>query len=310
MAGQVNRKNRKMKPFYITIAFIFSFLFAQAVSAQSISTPIAAATYHKESTFTVPVLLASPDQAINAFEVTVTYPDNLVFVGSDEGGSIISFWIDKPSSENASSKNTPNSIVFSGAMPSGFTEVYNPLNKKKSPGLLTKLIFKAKQEGSGTIAATSALYANDGFGTAVPATGFSVSIAVDETTEATDYVWSDVVPPELFVPSVSKDDSIYGGKYALYFNAIDKDSGIAGYEVREGERKWKAATSPYLLQDQQLHSAITVRATDKAGNAIIATLEAPAGAANHFAQSLMVYLLIFILLSLVFVFRKRIFKVQ
>lgn len=182
--------------------------------------------------------------------------------------------------------------------------------RKKSPGLLTKLIFKAKQEGSGTIAATSALYANDGFGTAVPATGFSVSIAVDETTEATDYVWSDVVPPELFVPSVSKDDSIYGGKYALYFNAIDKDSGIAGYEVREGERKWKAATSPYLLQDQQLHSAITVRATDKAGNAIIATLEAPAGAANHFAQSLMVYLLIFILLSLVFVFRKRIFKVQ
>ncbi|MBP6926439.1 MAG: hypothetical protein KBB70_01950 [Candidatus Pacebacteria bacterium] len=298
-----------MKIAISTILILSAILLPQGVFAQAaeLSTPITDATYHKQTTFTVPVLLRSPGIAVNAFDVTVSYPENIQFIGSDEGGSIVTLWVEKPI---AGISNPNTTVSFSGTIPTGFTEIQNPLTKTKSPGLLTKLIFKTNTEGVGEISGKVKLYADDGQGTLVSSNGFSLNIAVDAETEATKYVWTDTVLPEVFTPAVMKDELAYNGKYVLVFNAIDKDSGISTYEVREGDGKWKNATSPFLLRDQGLHSTIVIRATDKAGNVRMVTIPAPNGESDGLYIKLITYVGIILILSLVFVVRKRIFKVQ
>jgi len=91
----------------------------------------------------------------------------------------------------------------------------------------------------------------------------------------------DTAPPEEFEPQIGQDPTVFGGKYFLSFAAQDKTSGVDRYEVAETPRilsrfikneKWKTAESPYLLEDQQLRSKISVKAIDKAGNEIIAEM--------------------------------------
>ena len=54
--------------------------------------------------------------------------------------------------------------------------------------------------------------------------------------------------------------------YFLSFATADKTSGIDYYEIKEGKRDFKKATSPYLLEEQKLGRKILVKAYDKAGN--------------------------------------------
>jgi len=56
------------------------------------------------------------------------------------------------------------------------------------------------------------------------------------------------------------------GKNYLVFITKDKTSGVEYYEVKEGKGSFAKAISPYLLKDQNLRSAIEVRAIDGAGN--------------------------------------------
>jgi hypothetical protein len=253
----------------LVFAGVFGFV-TPRVFAQSVSTPITANTYAIGETFTVPILVASPEAAINAFSIQVSYPDSIEFVGSDEQGSVVGLWVEQPAVVDGK-------ILLSGAMSSGFTETYNPLNKQRSPGLITKLIFRGTEPDSGAIIAVPELFAHDGKGTVLPASGFSVQVAIDSRISTDAYVWDDAILPESFIPYVQKHDSIFGGKYVVIFDTIDKDSGIARYEVKEGSGRWVVAKSPYLLNDQSLHSAIAVRAIDKAGNIRMQTVPAPRG---------------------------------
>ena len=76
----------------------------------------------------------------------------------------------------------------------------------------------------------------------------------------------DKIPPEPFGILVLKDPQVFEGKYFITFNTQDKQTGIDHYEVKEGNKDWKIAESPYLLEDQKLQSIIKVKAIDKAGN--------------------------------------------
>jgi hypothetical protein len=76
----------------------------------------------------------------------------------------------------------------------------------------------------------------------------------------------DTTPPEAFILEIGQDPSLFEGKYFLSFATQDKMSGIDYYEIKEGKRDFKKATSPYLLEDQSLGKKVIVRAFDKAGN--------------------------------------------
>ena len=65
---------------------------------------------------------------------------------------------------------------------------------------------------------------------------------------------------------ISKEPTLYDGKYILIFSTTDKGSGIDYYDVKEGSESFSKVTSPYILADQTNSSLITVTAFDRAGN--------------------------------------------
>ncbi len=76
----------------------------------------------------------------------------------------------------------------------------------------------------------------------------------------------DATAPEEFKLEIGQDPAMFEGKYFLSFAATDKTSGIDYFEVKEGKRDFKKASSPYLLEEQVLGKKIVVRAYDKASN--------------------------------------------
>ncbi|XOU93986.1 MAG: cohesin domain-containing protein [Candidatus Kerfeldbacteria bacterium] len=65
---------------------------------------------------------------------------------------------------------------------------------------------------------------------------------------------------------ISKEPTLYDGKYILIFSTTDKGSGIDYYDVKEGDKSTTHVTSPYILEDQSRSNLITVTAFDRAGN--------------------------------------------
>lgn len=263
-----------------------------------VSTPITDSKYHIQESFSVPILLASPNASINAFSFTVEYPSNLEFVGSDDDNSIVNFWVEKPSIED-------NKIIFSGIIPSGFTETLNPLNQEKSPGLITQLIFQGNKEGSGEIKIIPELYSNDGLATLVESAEFSIKISIDDIVANKAYNWNDKFLPEDFSPIIESDPLIFEGQYFLVFSAIDKGSGIDHYEVREGGGKWVIAESPYLLSDQNLFSDIFVRAVDKAGNTRTVKIPAKNVKSEKPVPKTQVFLAFFIAIIIIILLKRK-----
>jgi len=90
-------------------------------------------------------------------------------------------------------------------------------------------------------------------------------------------VMIDTKPPLSFDIRVSSQDTIFDGEYFLAYTTTDLMSGIDYYEIIEGHKTYSHVTSPYLLKDQDLTKRIIVRAFDKAGNRIQASLNQSAG---------------------------------
>jgi hypothetical protein len=105
-------------------------------------------------TFTVNILVSSPDAAMNAVSGTITFPtDKLEVVGLSKGGSIISLWVQEPSYSNAS-----GSVSFEGV-------VLNP-GFQGTGGQIIGVQVRGKSAGEARFElASGAVLANDGSGT-------------------------------------------------------------------------------------------------------------------------------------------------
>jgi len=127
---------------------------------------------------------------------------------------------------------------------------------------------------------SSQVLLNDGFGT--PAnlktqTGvFNILSGIPDIPkkEWEQELKKDITSPEQFEIEISRDQTMFSGKYFIIFSTTDKETGVDYYQVKEGKRGWKTAESPYLLEEQGLTSIIKVKAVDKAGNERIAELPA------------------------------------
>jgi hypothetical protein len=80
----------------------------------------------------------------------------------------------------------------------------------------------------------------------------------------------DTIPPNSFTVDLGRSEGVFEGRYFLSFITSDKDSGIAYYEVQEGDSNPVLADSPYVLRDQTLQTKVTVKAYDNAGNSTVA----------------------------------------
>lgn len=212
--------------------------------------------------FEIKLFVNTPEESINTFEGKITFPSDFVKIKEiRDGNSIVNYWIDKPKAED-------DIIAFFGITPGGF---------QGNNGLLFSIVFETKSEGIAHFEVGDArVLRNDGTGSPATLTiePFEMTIS-SEAPAVTPAVMKvkDTEPPESFVPEISKDESIFNGKWFVVFATQDKASGIDHYEIKESRQRffglfqrWSQAESPYILQDQELRSYVFVKAIDKAGN--------------------------------------------
>jgi hypothetical protein len=224
-------------------------------------------------------------ECINTISVDLSFPnDILVLEGIDLGESIVTIWVDKPSSLDIKKINENGKIHFSGGIPGGYCG-----RIPGDPGLTnmvaelrfyipSMIIGEAKEEtGEIKILESSQVFLNDGKGTLAKLNFEDSKIKILPTAggglnEWREKLLNDTSPPEPFEIQIQRDPAIFDGKYFIVFYTTDKETGIDYYMVKEGEREWKIAKSPYLLENQNLDEEIKVKAVDRAGNETIATL--------------------------------------
>lgn len=239
--------------------------------------------------FAVQLFLDTEGESVNALEGAVHFPSLVDLETIQDGGSIVTFWLDTPARAGG------GRMYFSGITPGGYAG---------NRGYILTAVFHPRSEGNGEIRVSEArAFRNDGFGTplAVRSSGlaFTASRGV-QLFELPLFTEGDILPPEPFTPLLAREEGIFKGRYFLVFATQDKGSGISHYEILElpqgftfSPRQWGVVESPYIVEDQSLRSILKVKAVDRRGNERIATFEpppAPPGAAVYAAVAIMFFL--------------------
>lgn len=258
------------------------FLMASLVCALMTALPVEAAEIFfgahstevsQEKPFEVGVFLNTDGQLINAIEGKIIFPkDELDFLHMQDGGTIISLWIETPSvpQKNRQESSEVQEIVFSGIIPGGY---------EGSQGYLFSLIFQAKQQGQAVITTSDEkLLLHDGVGLEAQVRRAPLQLSIEDGIQGKEFTPPfDGEAPEPFTPYISRSEDIFEGRWFLVFSTHDKGTGIDHYEVQEkreyrvgriqyAKGKWVRTESPYVLTDQQLKSTVSIKAVDRAGN--------------------------------------------
>lgn len=151
-------------------------------------------TIEAGETTTVQVLVASPGQAINAAEATVSFPKDLLEAKTvSKSGSIFTLWAVDPAASNAS-----GTVIFSGGLPSpGYTG-----GSKR----VINITFRGKKAGTATLTIGAAqVLANDGQGTNILSGTGSATITIREPAPANTNVTPPAEPTTRPAPTIVSD---------------------------------------------------------------------------------------------------------
>ena len=217
---------------------------------------------YEGDTFMASMKISTPDRSINVVDGTILYnPNKLEIKEVITGGSLFTLWPKLPVFSN--DKGT---LSFVGGAPSGF---------QGERGEVLKIIFIAKSAGESKIDFLDgfSIFLHDGQGTQINP-GLRPLLLniltrppeIPVKDEWRDLLEKDKTQPEFIEAIISRDAHIFDNQYFVSFFAVDKDSGIDYYEIKEGDRDFIRAESPHLLQDQSLKSIVQIKAVDKAGN--------------------------------------------
>ena len=255
-----NLFNRKK---YLFILALSTVLLPHSVFASTLYIDTNRSDFSVGDTVLFRVRIDSENQDINTVEgeVLLDYPVGAAsLAGISTADSQFSLWPGKPlPSEN----NT--SISFVGGSPGGLLA---------TDAIVFNFALKLQETGQITLSPNNiGVYLNDGNGTKDTVTENDLLIYVmPETTDtqSTDdwktTISQDKTAPESFEITIGKDPSIFDNRYFISFFTTDTESGVAYYEVQEGEADFVRAESPYVLTDQSLSGLIKVKAVDRAGN--------------------------------------------
>ena len=283
----------------ITLAAVFGF------------TPTSG-SYPEKKTTSIAVIINTEGQSINAFSGKVSIPKSVAKVISiSDARSISTFWVNRPVADSA------GNIAFRGVIPGGF---------KGTSGVLFEITLEVLTAGKFNISDTVALE-NDGFGTplTVSNSNFSLAISVveeakpeEDKTGVQTIVLDDPTPPDPFVAQVVSESLAFDGRWFIVFSTIDRESGVAYYEVQETTKKepekdkWEKAESPYVLKDQSRKSYIFIRAVNGSGKEQVVVIKPPISNAwydiysNKFQAGLLILVVVFS--CLVYWWRHRRYK--
>jgi len=240
----------------------FFFLPTNVKAATSIYFDLENSTVYEGNVFLVDLKISTPDKPINVIDGTILYDgDKLEIKEISTGGSLFALWPKPPVFTN-----TKGTLSFVGGVTKGF---------QGEDGEILKIIFLAKGQGEGKIDFLDgfSVFLHDGQGTQINPGLKPLSLnilkrppEVPAEDEWQNLVEKDKTPPETFEIVMGRDPSVFDNQYFISFFTTDTESGIAYYEVKEGQKDFIRSESPYLLQDQSLKNLIKVKAIDKAGN--------------------------------------------
>ena len=269
------------------LSWCFAFLFVAIsvlplwASAENLNLKSAKTNYNVGDSFTVSLTLDTKGQSVNTLSGIVVVPTSkLQILDVRYGNSIVTLWVERPAVSGGT-------ITFTGGTPGGFSG---------SAGPILSFGLRAKAEGSAAISLKDIkILLNDGKGTELDATSGTLKLSISKVSppkpalkpapaaeekppETEVYALPpDTVSPESFIPLISNHPSIENNKYFVSFFAVDKDSGILYYEIRERpqiltlittkfDKEPVRAETPYVLEGQYWAYKVTVRAYDQAGN--------------------------------------------
>lgn len=210
--------------------------------------------------FVVDVIANTEGQNINTIEGDILFSDrtkNFEVQDVSLAGSALTMWPRRPSLSQAGDQ-----ISFSGGIPGGITG--------EVP--LFKIVVRTKQPGEFRVGFGEIFaYANDGKGSQLSVTRVDQLVPVLVQNEEAVDQWNKIIStdntaPQPFEITLHKDPQLYGGQKFISFPAIDAESGISYYEVREGNTLPIRSGDQYVLIDQKIKQPITVTAFDLAGN--------------------------------------------
>ncbi len=241
-------RNLKSRLTFVGLLFfsLVSFAFASDISI----TP-ASGSYTVGKSFTINVYVTNNTQAINAVSGTVSFPTDLLKVGSiTKDGSIIKLWAEEPSFSN-----TSGTVKFEGV-------ILNP-GFSGSSGKVLSITFVPKSEGKADLSLISgSVLANDGQATNVTdnlnGASFTISpaeetvvtpppVKKDTTTTVTTKV--DASAPVITSPTYPNSDAWYPSKEASFAWAVP--DGVTAVRTLYDE---KAGTTPSKVYDPPINN--------------------------------------------------------
>jgi len=336
--------------FNVIKVFVISLFLTPTANATTLYFDPSPANFGPGDSFGVNLKINNEEgECINAGEVQLKFPkDKLQLEDFSTGESLFSLWIEKPSKSDMERVNADGLVKFSGGIPGGYCG-----RVPGDPGdsnIVGKLFFKVLDAAEAGEKITlqfiaegenkTAILLNDGFGTYARLNVRDGEVVVGQVgqkkEELKDLVNNDQLLPESFVVELSKDMALFNNQYFIMFSTTDKQSGLDRFEVQEiplemlreksffsrwlarffrqeKDIKWKTASSPYKLEDQNLNSQIKVKAVDKAGNERIVDF-IPEGAGikktenKKYFYLMLVGLGAILLIAIYFLMRKKIKK--
>ena len=294
------------KKIYLLILIFGAVLLPHSVFASIVYIDTNHSEFFVGDTILFSVRVNSENKDINTVEgeVLLNNATNTVsLTGINTGGSQFSLWPTKP----IPSENNTN-ISFVGGSPGGFIS---------KDAIVFNIVLKLQEIGEITLSPNNiGVYLNDGKGTkdAVSVKNLIINVLPKKSDAQSTDDWNTVLSndkkaPESFEITMGKDPSIFDNRYFISFFTTDAESGVAYYEVKEGERDFARTESPYLLQDQSLQNSIKIKAIDKAGNERLATLQPLRKQTNYqnlLFWSIIIIALVFLYLGGKLVWRKKI----
>jgi len=262
MTTIISNKKSKFSKLIVILFFLVFLLSAKYVSAAELSLSSDSKDVNIGNTIAVDVLINTEGESINVVDGNITIPNGLDLIEIKElssANSALNQWVRTPS---WSKKD--GTISFIGGLPGG-------LNQKSAN--LFRIFFTARSLGQVTFSPSDIkVYANDGKATLVGVHSTSLTININkadnssvkdalQTTITKDYK----APTDINV-DLGQDASLFDGQKFINVSATDSDSGIAYFEVKEGNREPVRTSSSYVLQNQNNLEPIIIFAFDKAGN--------------------------------------------
>lgn len=195
---------------FIIILFVFFFLFSLPGTSRAATFLLSpqSGNFSIGDTFSVSILLDTKGQSINALEVALSFPpDMLQIVSPSTGQSVIGVWTAPPKFNNVF-----GTMELQGGIPGGITS---------SNALVSTVTFRVKSVGEGIIKFLdkSKVLLNDGLGTNV----------LKETKNA---VYNFKLPPPagpIVVSDTNPDQSAWYPHKTVSFRFVNEAIGVEGY---------------------------------------------------------------------------------